>query len=103
MGEGITSSSDGQRFQSGGRGEEAGQVNIRYGTEPGVLFYTRIGPVRAIPHQGYQCDRDPGHLAVIDDVDVKAARGGVSVISKNNPAGESRSEEKAEQLKLAKL
>jgi hypothetical protein len=34
---------------------------------------------------------------------VKAARGGVSVISKNNPAGESRSEEKAEQLKLAKL
>jgi TnpA family transposase len=41
-GEGTTSSSDGQRFQAGGRGEEAGQVNLRYGTEPGVLFYTHV-------------------------------------------------------------
>ncbi|MDX6557162.1 MAG: hypothetical protein QOF72_211, partial [Blastocatellia bacterium] len=41
-GEGTTSSSDGQRFQAGGRGEEAGQVNLRYGTEPGVLFYTLV-------------------------------------------------------------
>jgi TnpA family transposase len=29
-------------FQAGGRGEEAGQVNLRYGTEPGVLFYTHV-------------------------------------------------------------
>jgi hypothetical protein len=41
-GEGTTSSSDGQRFRAGGRGEEAGQVNLRYGTEPGVLFYTLV-------------------------------------------------------------
>jgi hypothetical protein len=27
---------------SGGRGEQAGQVNLRYGTEPGVLFYTHV-------------------------------------------------------------
>jgi TnpA family transposase len=37
-----TSSSDGQQFRTGGRGEQAGQVNLRYGTEPGVLFYTHI-------------------------------------------------------------
>jgi len=24
------------------RGEQAGQVNLRYGTEPGVLFYTHV-------------------------------------------------------------
>lgn len=41
-GEGSTSSSDGQQFRAGGRGEQAGQVNLRYGTEPGVLFYTHI-------------------------------------------------------------
>jgi Tn3 transposase DDE domain len=41
-GEGKTSSSDGQRFRAGGRGEAAGQVNLRYGNEPGVLFYTHI-------------------------------------------------------------
>ncbi len=41
-GEGTTSSSDGQRFRAGGAGEQAGQVNLRYGTEPGVLFYTHI-------------------------------------------------------------
>jgi len=41
-GEGTTSSSDGQRFRAGGRGEQVGQVNLRYGTEPGVLFYTHI-------------------------------------------------------------
>ena len=41
-GEGTTSSSDGQRFRAGGRGEQAGQVNLRYGTEPGVLFYTHV-------------------------------------------------------------
>jgi len=41
-GEGTTSSSDGQQFRAGGRGEQAGQVNLRYGTEPGVLFYTHV-------------------------------------------------------------
>jgi TnpA family transposase len=41
-GEGSTSSSDGQRFRVSGRGEQSGQVNLRYGNEPGVLFYTHI-------------------------------------------------------------
>ena len=41
-GEGKTASSDGQRFRAGGRGEATGQVNLRYGNEPGVLFYTHI-------------------------------------------------------------
>jgi TnpA family transposase len=41
-GEGTTSSSDGQRFRAGGRGEQSGQVNLRYGTETGVLFYTHV-------------------------------------------------------------
>jgi TnpA family transposase len=41
-GEGITSSSDGQNFKAGGRGQFAGQVNLKYGQEPGVQFYTHI-------------------------------------------------------------
>ena len=41
-GEGTTSSSDGQRYRAGGHGGSAGQVNARYGNEPGVLFYTHI-------------------------------------------------------------
>ena len=41
-GEGTTSSSYGQRFRAGGRGEAIGQVNLRYGNEPGALFYTHI-------------------------------------------------------------
>ena len=41
-GEGKTSSSDGQYFRAGGRGEAAGQVNARYGNEPGVTFYSHI-------------------------------------------------------------
>ena len=41
-GEDSTSSSDGQRFRASGRGEQSGQVNLRYGNEPGVLFYTHI-------------------------------------------------------------
>jgi TnpA family transposase len=41
-GEGKTSSSDGQRFRAAGRGEATGQVNLGYGNEPGVLFYTHI-------------------------------------------------------------
>ena len=41
-GEGTTSSSDGQRYRAGGRGEATGQVNLKYGNEPGVTFYTHV-------------------------------------------------------------
>lgn len=41
-GSGTTSSSDGQNFKAGGRGNAAGQVNLKYGQEPGVQFYTHI-------------------------------------------------------------
>ncbi|MGI9060491.1 MAG: Tn3 family transposase [Ktedonobacteraceae bacterium] len=41
-GDGTTSSSDGQRFKAGGRPEATAQVNLRYGTEPGVTFYTHL-------------------------------------------------------------
>jgi TnpA family transposase len=41
-GEGTTSSSDGQRFRAGGHGESAGHPNAKYGSEPGVLFYTHL-------------------------------------------------------------
>jgi TnpA family transposase len=41
-GDGTTSSSDGQNFKAGGRGQFAGRVNPKYGPEPGVQFYTHI-------------------------------------------------------------
>lgn len=41
-GDGTTSSSGGQNFKAGGRGQAAGQVNLKYGQEPGVQFYTHI-------------------------------------------------------------
>jgi hypothetical protein len=41
-GEGTTSSSDGQRFRAGGHGESASHRNAKYGSEPGVLFYTHL-------------------------------------------------------------
>jgi TnpA family transposase len=41
-GDGTTSSSDGQRYRAGGRGEAMGHVNARYGDDPGVLFYTHL-------------------------------------------------------------
>ena len=41
-GAGSTASSDGQHFKVGGHGEHTGRVNLRYGTEPGVTFYTHI-------------------------------------------------------------
>ncbi|MGO9016192.1 MAG: Tn3 family transposase [Dissulfurispiraceae bacterium] len=41
-GDGTTSSSDGQRFRAGGSGGASGHVNAKYGSEPGVLFYTHI-------------------------------------------------------------
>jgi TnpA family transposase len=53
-GDGSTSSSDGQFFRSGKRGDPAGDVNARHGLTPGLSFYTHIsnqhGPynIRAI-------------------------------------------------------
>ena len=41
-GEGTTSSSDGQRYRTGGLGDARGQVNARYGSDPGVTFYTHV-------------------------------------------------------------
>ncbi|CZF80988.1 Tn3 family transposase [Grimontia marina] len=41
-GDGTTSSSDGQRFKAGGRGESKGHVNAKYGRDPGSMFYTHI-------------------------------------------------------------
>lgn len=41
-GNGTTSSSDGQNFKTGGKGKFAGQVNLKYGSQPGVQFYTHI-------------------------------------------------------------
>lgn len=41
-GDGTTSSSDGQRFKAGGRAEGGGNINPKYGSEPGVLFYTHV-------------------------------------------------------------
>jgi TnpA family transposase len=41
-GDGTTSSSDGQRFKAGGRAEAGGNVNPKYGSEPGVQFYTHV-------------------------------------------------------------
>jgi TnpA family transposase len=41
-GDGTTSSSDGQRFRVGGKGESTGHINPKYGAEPGKLFYTHI-------------------------------------------------------------
>lgn len=41
-GDGTTSSSDGQNFKVGGRGQSSGQVNLKYGQEPGMQLYTHI-------------------------------------------------------------
>src|SRR5580704_12455961 len=41
-GEGTTSSSDGQRYRAGGRGEAGAEINARYGTDTSVTFYTHI-------------------------------------------------------------
>jgi TnpA family transposase len=41
-GDGSTSSSDGQFFRSGKRGDTAGAVNARHGRVPGLAFYTHI-------------------------------------------------------------
>jgi TnpA family transposase len=41
-GSGTTSSSDGQFFRAGGRGEVGGLINLHYGQDPGVKFYTHL-------------------------------------------------------------
>ena len=41
-GAGTTSSSDGQFFRSGKRGNIAGDVNAKYGVDPGFSFYTHV-------------------------------------------------------------
>jgi len=41
-GDGTTSSSDGQFFRSGKRGDGAGEVNARHGAGPGFSFYTHV-------------------------------------------------------------
>jgi TnpA family transposase len=41
-GDGATSSSDGQFFRAGGHGEARADHNAKYGSEPGVKFYTHI-------------------------------------------------------------
>ena len=41
-GDGKTSSSDGQRFRAGGRGQSTGHINPKYGSEPGRLIYTHV-------------------------------------------------------------
>ncbi len=50
-GDGTTSSSDGQYFSAGRRRSGHGSVNAKYGTDPGMLFYTHVsdqyGPFNA--------------------------------------------------------
>ena len=41
-GDGTTSSSDGQNFRAKGRGQAVGQVNLKYGQEPGMQLYTHV-------------------------------------------------------------
>ncbi len=41
-GSGTTSSSDAQFFRAGGLGEVGGLVNLHYGQDPGVKFYTHL-------------------------------------------------------------
>jgi len=41
-GDGTTSSSDGQRFRTGGRAGAGGNINPKYGSDPGVQFYTHV-------------------------------------------------------------
>ncbi len=41
-GSGTTSSSDAQFFRAGGCGEVGGLVNLHYGQDPGVKFYTHL-------------------------------------------------------------
>ena len=42
FGSGTASSSDGQFFQAGGRGRDAGNLNAHYGQQPGFKVYTHL-------------------------------------------------------------
>ena len=42
FGSGGASSSDGQQFRVGGHGHGAGEVNTKYGQEPGIKLYTHV-------------------------------------------------------------
>ena len=57
-GDGTTSSSDGQFFRSAKRGDAAGEINARYGRDPGLSFYTHLsdqhGPYSMRGHVGDQ-------------------------------------------------
>ena len=59
-GDGTTSSSDRQFFRSAKRGDAAGEVNARYGHDPGLGFYTHVsdqnGPysVRVMSATGHE-------------------------------------------------
>jgi len=41
-GDGSTSASDGQRFRSGGHASASGTINPKYGSDPGVTFYSHV-------------------------------------------------------------
>ena len=41
-GEGTTSSSDGQRFRVGSHAKATGNINPKYGSDPGLQFYTHL-------------------------------------------------------------
>jgi len=41
-GDGTTSSSDAQRYRAGGKAENSGHINPKYGNKPGKLFYTHV-------------------------------------------------------------
>ncbi len=49
-GDGTTSSSDGQRFRTGSKGESTGHINPKCGSEPGRQFYTHISDQYAPYH-----------------------------------------------------
>jgi len=49
-GDGTTSSSDGQRFKAGSYAEAKGAINPKYGSDPGIQFYTHISDQYAPYH-----------------------------------------------------
>ena len=65
-GPGDTSSSDGQFFRAGGRGEARADHNARYGSEPGVLFYTHVSD-RFIPFHTKVIAANAGEAAHVID------------------------------------
>ncbi len=60
-GAGISSSSDGQFFRAGGRGEASADINAKYGRTPGLKFYTHISD-----------QFSPFHSTVITDTESEA-------------------------------